>query len=461
MQVFLPVSLLSGRSSDDGERSSSLLPSRYQDLSTFFLLGKFPVSNLELISKNFLEQLPFSVRFFKIVAFSLVCEVSRAQSMDTTFESLEVTFDGNVGFEGRWFLQDESNGVSRSQYYALSTELEVLLMWNGGTDRFAARTFARWDSGDTARTGYDLREALWTHSSTHWETNVGIGRVFWGVLESNHLVDIINQTDLVESPDQDEKLGQPMLMLSYFKFGGTVELYALPYFRERTFPGGNGRFGIPLGRSSNGYFIEYSRTKQIFDFSARFSRDFDTWGFALSYFDGTAREPNIQSSDSELAALYPEIGQIGLEVELFIDALTFKSEAIDRRDDREHFQAFAFGFEHTHYGFLSSNADLGLIYEVSFDTRGNEARTVFQNDSFFGLRAELNDPSSTRFVAGVVVDHDNGSQYWTMEATRRLGKSYVFSLDIQVLNSISSRDKALQAVERDSYFRIEAKRYFD
>ncbi|MDD7885073.1 hypothetical protein [Flavivirga sp. 57AJ16] len=33
--------------------------------------------------------------------------------------------------------------------------------------------------------------------------------------ESNHLVDIINQTDAVETFDGEEKLGQPMVQLSW------------------------------------------------------------------------------------------------------------------------------------------------------------------------------------------------------------------------------------------------------
>ena len=50
----------------------------------------------------------------------------------------------------------------------------------------------------------------------------GVRRVFWGVAESNHLVDVINQTDAIENPDQEDKLGQPMLNLAY------VEYFCLP-----------------------------------------------------------------------------------------------------------------------------------------------------------------------------------------------------------------------------------------
>ncbi len=71
---------------------------------------------------------------------------------------------------------------------------------------------------------------------------VGFRKVFWGVTESEHLVDIVNQTDLVEDLDMEEKLGQPMVNLALIRDWGTIDLFVLPGFRERTFSGPQGRF---------------------------------------------------------------------------------------------------------------------------------------------------------------------------------------------------------------------------
>ena len=65
--------------------------------------------------------------------------------------------------------------------------------------------------------------------------------MFWGVTELRHLVDIINQTDLVENLDGEQKLGQPMVQLTLLKDWGTLDFFAMPYFRERTFTGPDGR----------------------------------------------------------------------------------------------------------------------------------------------------------------------------------------------------------------------------
>ena len=74
--------------------------------------------------------------------------------------------------------------------------------------------FARADSQDDERSHADLREAYWGYESDDWDVIIGVNKVFWGVTESRHLVDVINQTDLVEDIDQEDKLGQPMINIA-------------------------------------------------------------------------------------------------------------------------------------------------------------------------------------------------------------------------------------------------------
>ena len=52
--------------------------------------------------------------------------------------------------------------------------------------------------------------------------------MFWGVTESQHLVDVVNQTDLVENPDGEEKLGQLMVNLTVARSWGTLNLFVAP-----------------------------------------------------------------------------------------------------------------------------------------------------------------------------------------------------------------------------------------
>ena len=87
--------------------------------------------------------------------------------------------------------------------------------------------FLRLDQVDENRTHWDIRELYWLYFSRVWEIRVGVRTVFWGVTELQHLVDVINQTDLVENIDGEQKLGQPMVNLALIHDWGTVELFIL------------------------------------------------------------------------------------------------------------------------------------------------------------------------------------------------------------------------------------------
>ena len=75
--------------------------------------------------------------------------------------------------------------------------------------------FVRVDSGDQERTHFDIREFTFLWLEEDFELRVGVRKVFWGTTEVLHLVDIINQTDLVENTDTEDKLDQPMANLSF------------------------------------------------------------------------------------------------------------------------------------------------------------------------------------------------------------------------------------------------------
>jgi hypothetical protein len=73
-----------------------------------------------------------------------------------------------------------------------------------------------------------VRELVWLKVSDTWELRAGTSKVFWGVAESQQLADNINQTDLVEDIDQEDKLGQPLVNLSLVRDWGNLDLFVLP-----------------------------------------------------------------------------------------------------------------------------------------------------------------------------------------------------------------------------------------
>ena len=158
-------------------------------------------------------------------------------------------FSGRVNVESRWFPR--SGAFSGQGAHAIGfVVLPKLYLEDAEGRSFTLSPFFRYDNVDLRRTHADLREAYFLLfgeiGDGEWELRVGIDQVFWGVTESQHLVDIVNQIDLVEHPNGETKLGQPMVNITWSSDWGVVEFFALPYHRVRTFPGESGRLRLPI-----------------------------------------------------------------------------------------------------------------------------------------------------------------------------------------------------------------------
>ena len=111
----------------------------------------------------------------------------------------EWDLSGNVSIQARGFSQDSlwpQQNTSDAEV-SVSGEWEVRWRSEEGDQRASFIPFARWDENDDERSHFDLREAYWAYEGDGVELLVGVNKVFWGVTESVHLVDIINQTDFL------------------------------------------------------------------------------------------------------------------------------------------------------------------------------------------------------------------------------------------------------------------------
>lgn len=70
--------------------------------------------------------------------------------------------------------------------------------------------------------------------------------MFWGVAESNHLVNIINQIDTTYDFDMETRFGQPMVSASYLFDASSLTVMYLPFFRPRNYPSPDGRIRTSL-----------------------------------------------------------------------------------------------------------------------------------------------------------------------------------------------------------------------
>ena len=151
----------------------------------------------------------------------------------------------DIGLQTRTFLNEGTFGQDQFEASA-SFEFQYYRGWQDDRRSVTFSPFLRVDSADSQRTHADLREFFFSTVGDDWDLHIGAKRVFWGVTEFHHLVDIVNQTDLVENLDTEDKLGQPLVHLSLIRDWGVLDLMLLSGFSERTFPGPDGRLRVPF-----------------------------------------------------------------------------------------------------------------------------------------------------------------------------------------------------------------------
>ena len=372
---------------------------------------------------------------------------------------LEHRFSGSARIETRWFPEGAALAEQGPHASGFVASPRLYLSDPGGRSLTVAPYF-RYDSADPRRTHADLREAalllFGEVGDGEWELRAGLDQVFWGVAESQHLVDIVNQVDFVEHPDGESKLGQPMAHLTWSGDWGAVEFFGLPFHRARTFPGPSGRLRLPLVVDESQVEYESEAGARHLDLAARYSHGFGPADVGLSLFRGTSREPFFllgaePGGGPILIQHYERIRQAGLDVQLTTGSWLIKLEAIHRAGARnrlgrdEDYAASVLGAEYTLYSLLGSTADLGLLGEWSYDGRGSNATpgrspNTLENDLFVGGRLALNDVQSTEVLGGLLTDMRRSTRTFAIELKRRISGRWSLRLEAIELLAIDAAD---------------------
>ncbi len=393
-----------------------------------------------------------------INCFKKLCYVVLGTSLLSPLHAAE--WSGKVTSEYRLFTESASDSRQHGNNLSLSAEPEFYHEWQN-EQSITVKLFARWDEGDDERSHSDVREFLWQKVTDNWELKVGIGKVYWGVTESQHLVDIINQTDLVENFDREEKLGQTMINLSLIQSWGNIEFFILPTFKERTYPGVNGRLrSIPHVATGQAVYESDDRDKHI-DSAMRIFQSINEWDIGLSYFSGTSRDPRLVYDQSLMVLIpyYDLINQTGLDVQGTFDSWLWKLEMIHRNGQGPAYTAATAGLEYTFYGIMDSDTDLGLIVEYLYDDRGIAAATPFEDDVLIGARFALNDAQSTDLLLGIISDVDDNKPSLSLEASRRLTDHMKLNIESRIFKETTVSDPG-NAFRNDDYIQIELEYYF-
>ena len=383
--------------------------------------------------------------------------IAQTEKEKNTYQEFGLEVEG----EYRYFYDDGQFEGQKNNFPSIALTPEYSIEWNKGYESFNVVAFFRLDVDD-ARTHWDIRELYYQKAKGSWELNLGIKKIFWGVAESNHLVDIINQTDAVESFDGEEKLGQPMAQFTWTtnKFG-SFNLFYLPYHRKRTLPGEKGRFRFPIVIETDDIPYESSAEEWRQDFAFRWNHYFGAFDIGLSHFYGNGRDPYFYFNEQEnFDAYYPVINQTGIDLQATHNAFLWKFESIYRSSKAQDFFAFVGGLEYTFSNIDGNGLDIGVIGEYNYDSRDELALNSLQNDLFIGSRIAFNDPQDFSILVGGMVDLEYTSKIFSIEASRRFGSSWTAQLEARFFSNIDKNDLVLTNFKDDSFLKLSLSKFF-
>ncbi len=394
---------------------------------------------------------------------------------------IEVEVSSRFSLESRWYPESALHPGQRSHASGFTAEPEFYAEDEQGRS-LTVSPFIRYDSADTRRSHVDLREAfllLYGEAGDgEWELRLGVDRVAWGVAEVRNLVDIVNQTDLIESPDEKTKLGQFMAHGTWSGDWGALELFLVPWHRERTFPGPKGRLrSVPVVDEDETTYDSAAGERHL-DWAVRYSGSFGLVDLGFSYFDGQSREPALLPAEflpipgvgpvpTALHPHYEKIRQFGLDAQLTTGPWLLKLEGIRRLGasnrstlahpfgEEDDYGAWILGGEYAFYSVFDTEAEIALLAEWHWDGRGPERATnAFENDLFLAARLALNDVESTEFTVSVVEDLDHAGRLFGFEAKRRLDDNWSLELEGTVFQGIGWAGDSLYGVRRDSFIAL-------
>lgn len=388
-----------------------------------------------------------------VTAFAMLLVTSSAMAQESFLGTDSASLSGSVELEGTVYAEEPRFAGQEDASLSVAVRAKTVLEWDDtsfGADSAAITItpFVRFDPDDDERTHADLREAKIDLRFGDTDVTIGNDFVFWGKTEVDQIVDIINQTDGVEGTDGEDKLGQPMIRISRLvdigDVSGQASFFYLPYFRERTFLGTESRLRGATIIDGGAARYETGADEWTPSFAARLAGFYGDFDIGLSAFHGLSRDPAFElkpgsldpaTGSFELRPVYGRITQVGIDGQYTAGSTLWKAEIVGRLDQRnlafekEDYVAAIAGLEHTLYGVADSNADLGLIAEYAYDSRGDDALTIFENDVVLGTRLALNDTQDTSALFTATVDTETAETLLRLEGERRIGEIAKLSIE--------------------------------
>ena len=314
---------------------------------------------------------------------------------------------------------------------------------------------------------FDVSELFVRKQYQDWQWQVGMDTIFWGVAESRHLVDTVNQIVFVRNLEGESKLGELILRLDYFTENGRLSFLSLPAFRERRFAEHTDRLSIP-GQVIDSTFVGQSKHDHS-SYIVRYSMVLDDWDLAAYHYDGMGREPTIIPSEdmsrglnnSGLIAVYQHLTQWALEAQYTSDNWLGKFEAV-HRDKYVSGDSWAYiaGLEYYFYGVFLGTKDLSVLVELLRDTdQFTQENKSFNNSTFAGLRLTWNDDAETSLLLGTMIDNNGDSITVKGNFDTRINDNLSIKIEARVFTE-QERFQPLYAYKDDDFFQVTLNYFF-
>jgi hypothetical protein len=380
-------------------------------------------------------------------------------TISTVCSGIEIA--GHASGEARLFPHEPILADQRQHNFSVALQPEFTHQ-HGNWD-YTFVPFGRLDSADRERSHLDIREFNAFTSQDLFDFRIGIGKVYWGATEFVHLVDVVNQTDLIEHPDGEEKFGQPMVQLTLQRSFGTFDLFALPFFRERTFAGAKGRLRPERPIAIDDAVYQSPDRKHGVSICARYSNTIAAVDFGLYAFRGDSREPRLipytHQGEDIFVPFYEEMTQFGLDLTWAKNACLWKLEGIRRVGYEYTMWATTGGLEYSLFNIHATSTDLGLIAEYAYDERGKASMTPYDNDLMFGLRVTPNDSADSQLLLGLTHDLDNSNHIYILETSRRIKDNWRLTAEAWIFSNLNP-NSIYYGLRDDDFLRIQLSRFF-
>lgn len=291
---------------------------------------------------------------------------------------------------------------------------------------FQFRVFGTYNPEDSAGSYIDPTIAKLTYSAGDWELVAGYDIVYWGVVESQKIVNVVNQRDQLRDLEGSMPLGQLMVGAVYNGPSASVEAYVLPRFTPLNFGSDRRRLGYTLPVDDDRPIYESAEGRSNVDFALRVSGSAGDLEYGVFAFDGTLRQPEFvfDAATSTLRPFYRQGTQYGLELQYTLGATLLKFEGRHTElDNGPSYQNLVYGAEYVIGSPFGTRNELVLYLEHNWDSRGVASPNVFQNDLFVGARLNISNGLGTSIRVGGYYDLDYGSLFASARVETRLNDS--------------------------------------